>query len=108
MVRPRAWAVLKLMTSSNFMGCSTGQVGGLGAFQDLVDIRGDALMDVSPHRSVRHQPPGARHVPPLVDRRNPSLGRCLNDQLVLAIEARERGDRTASTGVWLRAANVAS
>ena len=25
MVRPRAWAVLRLMTNLNFMGCSTGR-----------------------------------------------------------------------------------
>jgi hypothetical protein len=29
MVRPRAWAVLRLITSSNVMGCSTGRSAGL-------------------------------------------------------------------------------
>ena len=28
-VRPSAWAVLRLMTSSNFVGCSTGRSAGL-------------------------------------------------------------------------------
>ena len=38
-------------------------------------------------------PPGTRHVPPLVDRRRPVLGRRRDDQLVVTIEARERGDQ---------------
>ena len=29
MVRPSAWAVLRLMTNSNFVGCSTGKSAGL-------------------------------------------------------------------------------
>ena len=31
-VRPSAFAVLRLMTSSNFVGLFDGQVGGLGHF----------------------------------------------------------------------------
>src|SRR5213594_2771047 len=34
-VIPRAWAVLRLMTSSNFMGCSTGKSAGLAPFRIL-------------------------------------------------------------------------
>src|SRR6266849_2717513 len=51
------------------------QLPGLGALQDLVDVRGDALIDVCKHRAVRQQPPCTRHVPPPGDRRNPVL-RC--------------------------------
>ena len=29
MVRPRAWAVLRLITKSNVVGCSTGRSAGL-------------------------------------------------------------------------------
>jgi hypothetical protein len=32
-VRPRAWAVLRLMTSSNFIGCSMGRSPGLAPFR---------------------------------------------------------------------------
>src|SRR5215471_13978904 len=32
MVRPRAWAVLRLMIRSNFVGCSTGKSAGLAPF----------------------------------------------------------------------------
>src|SRR5437870_358573 len=34
-VRPRAWAVLRLMTNSNFAGCSTGRSPGLVPFRIL-------------------------------------------------------------------------
>jgi len=35
MVRPRALAVLRLITSSNFIGCSTGTSAGLAPFRSL-------------------------------------------------------------------------
>src|SRR5262249_52999487 len=35
MVRPRALAVLRLMTSSNFVGCSTGRSAGLAPLRIL-------------------------------------------------------------------------
>ncbi len=34
-VIPRAWAVLRLITSSNFVGCSTGRSAGLAPFRIL-------------------------------------------------------------------------
>src|SRR6266511_3935958 len=34
-----------------------GQVGGLRALEDLVHVRGDALIDFSYHRAVSQQPP---------------------------------------------------
>ena len=34
-VRPRAFAVLRLMTSSNFVGCSTGRSAGLAPLRIL-------------------------------------------------------------------------
>jgi hypothetical protein len=35
MVRPSAWAVLRLMTSSNVVGCSTGRSAGMVPFKIL-------------------------------------------------------------------------
>ncbi len=32
-VRPRAWAVFRLMTNSNFVGCSTGRSAGVAPFR---------------------------------------------------------------------------
>jgi hypothetical protein len=34
-VSPRAWAVLRLMISSNFIGCNTGRSAGLAPFRSL-------------------------------------------------------------------------
>jgi hypothetical protein len=42
MVNPNAFAVLRLMTSSNLVGCIHGEIGGLGALEDLVDEGGGA------------------------------------------------------------------
>ena len=38
--RPSALAVLRLITSSNFVGCLHRQIGRLLAFEDAVDIAG--------------------------------------------------------------------
>ena len=37
-VSPSAFAVLRLITSSNFVGCSTGRSAGFAPFQDLVSM----------------------------------------------------------------------
>src|SRR5713101_3580648 len=43
MVRPRAFAVLRLITSSNLMGCSTGRSAGVAPFRILSTyVRGRA------------------------------------------------------------------
>ena len=41
-VRPICFAVFKLITNSNFVGCSTGKIGGLGAFENFVYVGGGA------------------------------------------------------------------
>jgi hypothetical protein len=46
-VRPSALAVLRLMTSSNFVGCSTGRSPGLAPFQNLVHVSGGAPKQIS-------------------------------------------------------------
>ena len=38
-VMPRAFAALKLTTSSNLVGCIIGKVGGLSASEDLVHVK---------------------------------------------------------------------
>ena len=42
MVEPKAWAVLRLMASSNFVACSAGKSAGF-PLEDLVNIGGGAL-----------------------------------------------------------------
>ena len=64
-MRPRAFAVLRLITSSNFVGCSTGRSAGLGAFEDLVDVGGgppELVMEVG---SIGHEAAGAYDELPL-------------------------------------------
>ena len=54
-VRPSALAVLRLMMSSNLVGCSTGRSAALAPFQKLVDLPGGKSVQVSIVRSVRHE-----------------------------------------------------
>src|SRR5262245_54052054 len=53
-IRPSALAVVKLMTRSNLVGCSTGMSAGF-APQNLVDMIGRAPPLVRPVWSIRHQ-----------------------------------------------------
>jgi hypothetical protein len=74
MVRPRAWAVLRLMTSSNCVGCYW-QIGWRGALQDLIHVVGGA----SPHgrlaRPIGEQAPSFRVLPRGPHHRQPMLAR---------------------------------
>ncbi len=54
-VKPRALAVFRLITSSNFVGCSTGKSAGLGALEDLVHIGGGTSKVVAEARGVGHE-----------------------------------------------------
>jgi hypothetical protein len=45
MVNPICLAVLRLMTNSNFVGCSTGEFGGFGAFKNLVHHRRESNLN---------------------------------------------------------------
>jgi hypothetical protein len=55
-VRPICFAVFRLMTSSNFVGCSTGRSAGLAPFIIFVHVGGDAPVAVRGVRTVGHQP----------------------------------------------------
>ncbi len=57
-VRPICFAVFKLMTSSNFVGCSTGRSAGLAPFRILVHVICDAPVAVREVRPVVHEPAG--------------------------------------------------
>ena len=45
-VRPICFAVLRLITNSNFVGCSTGKIGRLGSLQNSVHEIGDTPVAV--------------------------------------------------------------
>jgi hypothetical protein len=55
MVRPSASAALRLMTSSNFVGCSTGRSAGLVPFEDLINIDRRAALPLADIRCIGHQ-----------------------------------------------------
>ena len=54
-VRPICLAVFRLITSSNFFGCSTGKIGGLGAFEDSINVIGHAPELIEIVSPIAHQ-----------------------------------------------------
>jgi hypothetical protein len=91
MVSPSAWAVLRLITSSNEVGCSIGQVRGLGTFQDLVDVGGGAAEFVTKIGPIGQQRPGLRRQRAPQDRRQSALGHEAQEPRVVRRKER-RGD----------------
>src|SRR5262249_40504920 len=65
-VRSRDFAVLRFMTNSNFVGCSTGRSDGLTPLKSLA-----TKCCLSPHRRkigpIGYQPPGLGVFLPLID-----------------------------------------
>ena len=62
-VRPIWFAVLRLITSSNLVGCSHRQISSLGSLQDSVHVISDAAVAVREVRPVGHQPTGIYKFP---------------------------------------------
>jgi hypothetical protein len=56
---PSAFAVFKLITSSNLVGCSTGRSAGLAPLKKLVDKRVDPTIKVSIISSVGQSKPAS-------------------------------------------------
>ena len=67
------------MTSSNFVGCSTGRSAGLGALEDLVHVGGGPSPVLAKAGPVRHETTGLRVLLRPIDRRQAALGRQLRD-----------------------------
>ena len=74
-VRPICLAAFRLMMNSNFVGCSTGKIGGLCAFQDFVHIGGGAPVQVGNAHAVGHKPAASTYSALYVYRREPALYR---------------------------------
>ena len=51
-VSPRAFAVLRLITSSNLVGCSTGRIGGVHTLEDLVHVGGNTSVEIGEVHAV--------------------------------------------------------
>ena len=71
MVRPSALAVLRLMTSSNFVGCCTGRSVGLEPCRNHVHVSCGAAEQVRNARSVGHEATKFRELPRHCDRGQP-------------------------------------
>ena len=85
-LRPRARTVFRLMTGSNFMGCSTTKSVGL-PLTDEVDIVSGALVQVALARPLGHQLP-----PTAASKRSPLAGTSASSPLF--------GARFARCRVW--------
>ena len=92
-MRPSAFAVLRLMTSSNLVGCSNRQVAGLGALQDLVDEGRGAAPKVHDVGAVRHQATRFDAVPELVHRCQPVPYPNIREPRVVGLESRIAYDK---------------
>src|SRR5215469_7706191 len=78
-VRPRAFAVFRLMSSSNFVGCCTGSSAGFARrfcpFEDLVDIcRGFSVLRPE-IGSIRGKPAGEDDIAKRINARQAVLSR---------------------------------
>ena len=78
-VRPRLRVVLRLITSSNFVGCSTGDIARSGAVQNLVHVGGGAPEQCRDVGAVRHEATDFHDDPVRPDRRKPIPGRELDE-----------------------------
>ena len=86
MARPSALAVFVLITNSNFVGSLDRNVGGLGAFEDLVDKDGDTAIERAKVRAVAEEPSRVGIVDE-ADRREAELDRKLRNLPEAADEA---------------------
>ena len=89
---PSAFAALRLITSSNFDGCSTGSSAGLGALQDLVDEDRRAPPDLEDVRAIADESTGLDVFGQVVhDRESAPRGQLCD--LPGAAEEQARGDQ---------------
>ena len=100
-VRPSAFAVLRLMTSSILGRRLHRQIGGLLALEDAVDVAGRVSVLIDIIGSIGDQATGGDEVAFVVDRRQPVLGRKLDDQI--AMTRRQRARRYDQAAVACRA-----
>ena len=54
-VNPICLAVLRLMTNSNFVGCSTGKSAGLASFENFIYVNRGAAKLLGEIRRIRHE-----------------------------------------------------
>jgi hypothetical protein len=81
--RPSAFAVLRLMTSSNLVGFDR-KINRFGALQDLTHIGGRAPEEVGEARAVGHQAPVVRELAKATHGREAAAGGQQADQRIRA------------------------
>ena len=86
--QPMFLAVLRLITSSNFVGCSTGRSPGLAPLEDLIHIGSGAPEHFDNARAVKHEATSVHKFCPLVYRREAVLCREVCNLCPLRREAR--------------------
>ena len=91
-------AVLRLMTSSNLVDCSTGNSAGFAPLENLSSIDTEATMAIEIMRAIAHEPPGVGIGPTVVDRGN-TMACCQRDDLIAAGAAKQRIVRHQERGV---------
>src|SRR5437899_496613 len=84
-VRLSAFAVFRLITSSNFVGCSTGKSAGLVPPKNLVHIDGGLARLLGSIGPIRHEKPGFHLFHSVGHRWKPVLSR----QLACSLAARD-------------------
>ena len=87
-VRPSVLAVLRLITSSNLVGCSTGRSTDRRTSQNFVDVPGGPAEHLRKVRAVGHQPAGLNDFSPRVHAGNSALGGEADDDLSVGIVRR--------------------
>ena len=79
-MRPSAFAVRRLITSSNFVGCWTGEIGWPAPLEDLVHVPRGPSEKIAEVWSVGHKAAGDYDKLALVvNRRQPVHGREFNN-----------------------------
>jgi hypothetical protein len=85
-VSPSALAVLRLMTSSNFVGWRTGRSAGLAPLRTTADVHSGLAIGIRNAGAIAHQAADGGELAPLVDRGNRMARRQRDEFLALAVE----------------------
>jgi len=94
MVSPRALAVLRLITSSNLIGCSTGGSAGLSPLRTRARVQAGLPTCLGNASTIAHQTTGFRGLMQVITRGKSMLDRQCGELIALTEERTDRGQRT--------------
>ena len=97
-VRPICFAVFRLMTSSNFVGCSTGRSAGLAPFKILSTYKAARLVGIGAVGPVGHHAAAGDKISPRVNCRQVIFYRQVGDPFLIRKGqcARNHGETAAT------------